>query len=206
MTTQTRPTMRWTRARYERAAELGLLADQRVELIGGQIVEMSPKWPHHAAIDGLVRKALETAFAGQRCCIRVQEPLALGEWDEPEPDLVVAVGDDRDYAAAHPTAEQVLLVVEVGVMTAAFDRNEKADVYAAAQIADYWVVDAEAGSVLHCRRAEPDGASETGVRYADRHEDGRGEQIAPPARGAAVAGAGLLLRPAARRAATSALA
>ncbi len=172
---------------------MGLLADQRVELIRGQIVEMSPKGPRHAAIDGLVRKALETAFAGQRCCIRVQEPLALGEWDEPEPDLVVAVGDDRDYAAAHPTAEQVLLVVEVGVTTAAFDRNEKADVYAAAGIADYWVVDAEAGSVLVCRRPEPDVASETDIRYADRHEYGPGEQIAPLAGAAAVPIAALLL-------------
>ncbi len=185
--------MRWTRTRYERATELGLLADQRVELIGGQIVEMSPKSPRHAAINGLVRKALEAAFAGQRCCIRVQEPLALGEWDEPEPDLVVAVGDERDYAAAHPTAEQTLLVVEVGVTTAAFDRNEKADVYAAARIDDYWVVDAAAGSVLVCRRPEPDVASETGVRYADRHEYGPGERIAPLAGAAAVPVAALLL-------------
>ena len=131
---------RWSRTVYERLAESGTFDDQPVELIGGQVVEMSPKGPRHAAVTNRVRKVLERAFPAARFTVRPEQPLALGEWDEPEPDIAVADGDDLDYIDAHPTAAQTRLVVEVADTTASYDLGYKADMYAAARIADYWVV------------------------------------------------------------------
>ncbi len=179
-TTPERPrAYRWPRADYERLGEAGLLVDRRVELIGGEIVEMSPKGPRHATLTGLVRAALEEAFAPLACHVREEKPLALGEWDEPEPDLAVVIGGLRDYAAAHPTAEQTLLVVEVADTTAAYDMGDKADMYAAAQVAEYWVVLAAERAVAVLRRPVPNPASVTSFRYAERQDYQVGEAIVP---------------------------
>jgi Uma2 family endonuclease len=191
---QTMPRLyRWTRAEYERLGDLGFFDDVRVELVGGKIVEMSPKRPRHATGTGLAYEALEAAFPAGRCHVRKEDPLALGEWDEPEPDAAVVGGDRRAYVDAHPTAEQTWLVVEVAETTAAFDLGDKADVYAAAGIDDYWVVNIPADLVVVLREPQPDDASETGRRYAERREYRRGDRIAPLADGARpVAAADLL--------------
>lgn len=172
-------TYRWTRARYERAAELGVLADQRVELIGGQIVAMSPKGPRHEALAELTRIALASAFPTARTYVRKEAPLALGEWDEPEPDAAVVTGQPRDYLTTHPTAAQTLLVVEVADTTRGYDLGQKADIYAAAGITDYWVILPAEGEVIVCRNVAPEPASETKARYAERQAHRRGDSIVP---------------------------
>jgi Uma2 family endonuclease len=169
-------TYRWTRARYEQLAESGVLAGQRVELIGGQIVEMPPR---HATLSELVRDAVLDAFPAGGCHARSAHPLALGEWDEPQPDVAVVVGNLREYLTAHPTAEQTLLVVEIADTTHGYDLGYKADVYAAARIDDYWAVLPAERQVVVCRQPAVDGSSETGWRYADRRRYSAGEKIAP---------------------------
>jgi len=128
----------WTREEYLKMAEAGVFRpSERVELIGGRIVAMSPQnSPHFTAIR-LVEEALRTIF-GAGYDVRVQGPLDLSPSSQPEPDIAVVRGTVRDYASAHPTT--ALLVVEVSESSLAFDRGEKASLYANASIPEYWVV------------------------------------------------------------------
>ncbi|HLH23093.1 MAG TPA: Uma2 family endonuclease [Chloroflexota bacterium] len=129
---------RWTREEYERLADLGLLhPDERVELIEGEIVKVPPQLSRHATGVCLAGDALRAVF-GEGYTVRVQLPLALGQYSEPEPDAAVVVGDVRDFVAAHPTS--AVLVVEVSDTTLSFDRDAKGSLYAAAGIPEYWIV------------------------------------------------------------------
>jgi Uma2 family endonuclease len=175
---QTLPqTYRWSRSEYARLGELGFFTGRRVELIGGQIVEMSPKKPRHSVGNERAKRALERPFPSDRFWIRVQEPLALGPYDEPEPDLAVVPGGPENYAADHPAG--ALLVVEVADTTLAYDRGAKADIYAAAGVADYWVINLVDRVIEVNRRPVPDAASETRIRFAERLTVAAGGQIAP---------------------------
>jgi Uma2 family endonuclease len=129
---------RWTRREYDRMAEAGLFApDERVELLEGDIVTVTPQQSPHAACIGLVDEALRKAF-GPSYWIRVQLPLVIDPDSEPEPDLAVVLGSPRDYAHDHPRT--ALLVVEVADSTIAKDRTYKTRIYARAGIREYWIV------------------------------------------------------------------
>lgn len=162
-----RPTKRrWTLAEYYRMAELGLFHGQRVELIGGEIIEMPPQRNEHAIATGLVEDALAAAF-GPGVWIRIQMPLHLQGLSAPEPDLAVVPGRPRDYVATgHPTT--ALLVVEVSDTTLPFDRRFKASLYAAGGIEDYWIVNLVARRLEVRRRPMPDARQKYGFGYADR--------------------------------------
>jgi Uma2 family endonuclease len=128
----------WTREEYYRMAEAGVFRPgERVELIGGKIVTMSPQnSPHFTAIC-LVEDGLRAIF-GTGYVVRVQGPLDVSPSSQPEPDIAVVQGSVRDYASAHPTT--ALLVVEVAESSLSFDRGEKTSLYASADIPEYWVV------------------------------------------------------------------
>lgn len=134
---------RWSRADYYRLGEHGFFDGQRVELIRGEIVTMSPiSWPHSLAVAALANVIRTLSPAG--VWVNVQSPLLLGT-SEPEPDVAIIAGEPRDYAD-HPTT--ALLVVEVAVTSLAYDLTTKAQLYAAAGIPLYWVLDVE-GRLLH---------------------------------------------------------
>lgn len=170
---------RWTRQEYEQLTELGAFDGKRVELIGGQIVQMSPKKPPHSVATGLAEENLTQVFPRGRFTIRVQDPLALAEFDEPEPDVAVVIGEHRDYLAGHPTAEQTLLVVEVADSSLAYDLGPKADLYAAAGIKDYWVVNIPDRTIEVHRRPSPHPSSDTQHRYAERQTVRPGGYVVP---------------------------
>ena len=128
---------RWTREEYHQLAETGLLQDVRVQLIGGEIVEMTPQGNRHCVAVGLIEEALRTAF-GANHWVRVQMPLALLDDSEPEPDLAVVFGSPREWAEQPRGA---LVVVEVSDATLTFDVRRKASLYASGGIDDYWVLD-----------------------------------------------------------------
>lgn len=134
---ETRARRLWTRQEYDRMAETGVFGpEERVELIDGEVLVVSPQnEPHFVAIEKTA-EAARTAF-GPGHWVRAQGPLALGPDSEPEPDVAVVVGGPDDYAD-HPTT--ALLVVEVALSTLAFDRGDKAGLYARAGIADYWLL------------------------------------------------------------------
>jgi len=129
-------TKHWTRQEYDRLADAGILApDERVELLEGEIVTMTPQHGPHAASIGLAEAALRTAF-GPAHWIRIQLPLIVDP--EPEPDLAVVPGSPRDYANEHPRT--ALLVVEIADSTLERDRAYKSPIYARAGIPEYWIV------------------------------------------------------------------
>jgi Uma2 family endonuclease len=119
-------------------AELGVLKPgERVELIGGRIVEMAPQHSPHFTAIRLVEEVLRVIFAAGYD-VRTQGPLDLSPASQPDPDVAVVRGTVRDYTQAHPTTAE--LVVEVAESTLAYDRGEKASLYASAGIPDYWVL------------------------------------------------------------------
>ncbi|MEX5217521.1 MAG: Uma2 family endonuclease [Nitrospira sp.] len=131
-------TKRWTRKEYERMAALGLFSpDERVQLIEGEIVTMTPQNSPHAATIGKTQRALDRTF-GVNIWVRVQMPLIIDPDSEPEPDLAVVQGTPDDYSDHHPTS--ALLVVEVSDTTLSLDRDRKRSLYARAGIQEYWIV------------------------------------------------------------------
>lgn len=137
---------------YHRMVDQQVLgATDRVELIEGVIVQMSPHSAQHARVLSALTKAFRVL--GGEWAVRCQLPLTLAR-SEPEPDLVVCPQPLEDAAARHPTTAS--LVVEVASSSLALDRA-KAGVYAEAGIAEYWIVDVEAREVEVYREPQPSG-------------------------------------------------
>lgn len=125
---------RFRTADYYKMAEVGILGpNDRVELVDGQVVEMSPNGPRHAATVYAFDSVFQSAL-GTRAMVRAQLPVHIDQFNEPEPDIAVVVPRDDRYVGAHPTPDHVLLVVEISESTLAFDRDVKAPLYAIAGI------------------------------------------------------------------------
>ena len=163
---------RFTVADYYRMLEAGILAeDDRVELLGGQVVDMSPMGPPHAAAAEQARDVLQAAL-GARAQARDSRPVGLGEYDEPLPDLAVVRPRADRYATAHPTAAEIFWLVEVADSSLARDRWTKPAIYAAAGVREVWVVNLPE-RVLEVYRAP-------GLPgYEDRQTHQRGAGVAP---------------------------
>ena len=160
----------FTVERYFALVEEGLLAeDDRVELLEGVVVAMSPRNARHDAAVTLVQEALRTAL-GTRAVIRVQCTLILGPYLAPEPDVAVVPGVLRDYDTRHPTA--ALLVVEVGDSSLPQDRITKVRTYAGAGIPEYWIVNLRDDEVEVHRMPDP-----TARTYRERHVTASGDRI-----------------------------
>ena len=144
---------RYTVERYFELVEAGVLhPDDRVELLEGVIVAMSPQNPRHASATMRAQRALDRAL-GNRAVTRVQMPLVLGGYSVPEADVAVVPGTDTDYDEAHPTT--ALLVVEVADSSLLQDRLTKAAVYAAAGIPEYWLVNLRDDCIEVFRAPDP---------------------------------------------------
>lgn len=171
-------------ARYHELIDGGLLDEgDRVELIEGVLVAMSPKGPEHDdAIEWLTERFV-TELAG-RASVRVQSALTFPELDsEPEPDLVVVARDAP--RPRHPSA--ALLVIEVAVSSLSYDRRVKAPLYARAGIPEYWVVDLGGEAVERFRSPAAGGG------YADTQRLTAGATLVPEALGAPAVDIGELL-------------
>ncbi len=168
----------WTREEYYKMYDLDLFAGQRVELIGGEVIEMAPQHNSHAVTIGLVDDALRSAF-GSGHWIRCQLPLSLGQLSEPEPDFAVVKGSPRDFSE-HPSS--ALLVVEVSESSFTHDSQRKAGLYAAAGIADYWVVNIADRTLHVLRNPEVDTHAEFGFRYSQIVKLKENESISPIAK------------------------
>ncbi len=159
----------WSVERYLALAADGSLGpDDRVELLDGVIVSMSPQSARHAVTVTRARDALLAAVAG-RALVREEKPLALATTSLPEPDLAVVAREAGLDESAHPTT--ALLVVEVADTSLPQDRLTKARLYAAAAIAEYWIVN------LRDDQVEVFRAPANGV-YAERTVARRGDAVA----------------------------
>jgi Uma2 family endonuclease len=132
---------RFTRSDYHRMAQTGILPpDARVELIDGEIIEMSPIGRRHmAAVDRLTNWFAPRVQGA--AIVRVQGSIALGDNGEPEPDVALLRFRDDFYAMAPATEEAALLIVEVADSSEYYDRTTKAPLYARYGIPELWTVD-----------------------------------------------------------------
>jgi len=150
---------------YQRLGELGVLRENdRVELIAGQVVEMSPIGDRHASC---VRRLIHLFSRSLRAAaiLDVQNPVVLGEQDAPQPDVVL-LKPRPDAYPRHPRASDILLVIEVADTTLAYDREIKIPLYARAGIPEAWVVDLAADRIEVFE--DPIAGQYTRVRSASR--------------------------------------
>lgn len=134
-------TRRFTVEEYYRMAEAGILAeDDRVELLDGEIVQISPIGPRHAGTVARLQRTLERRV-GERAIVWVQNPIRLSATSEPQPDACL-LRPRRDYfTRRHPRPEDVLLVIEVADASLRYDREVKLPAYARAGIPEVWLLD-----------------------------------------------------------------
>ncbi|MGH2712253.1 MAG: Uma2 family endonuclease [Actinomycetota bacterium] len=138
---------RFTVEEYERLGEAGIIGeDERVELIDGQVVQMTPiGLPHTGTV-----KALINTFSSRladRVVLSVQDPVVLDDYTEPQPDVVLLAPPLETYRKRQPRADDVLLLVEVADSSGIYDRGVKVPLYASAGIPEYWIVDVKAGVI-----------------------------------------------------------
>src|SRR4051812_19105819 len=131
---------RFTVEEYGRMGEANVFSpDVRVELIEGEIVDMSPIGKRHAAaveaVDEFARERL-----GRSVNVRVQNPIQLDDYSEPQPDISILKRRDDFYKHAHPRPEDVLLLIEVSDTTLEYDRRVKVPLYARFGIPEVWIV------------------------------------------------------------------
>jgi Uma2 family endonuclease len=138
MSEQVLRTRHWSRLEYGRLIEKHVFRpDERLELLGGELVVREPHGDPHTLAVELVNEALVAAF-GPEWRVRVQLPVALDEESEPEPDVSVAAGRARDRREPKPS--RLALVVEIADSSLALAREHKGSLYARAGVPDYWIV------------------------------------------------------------------
>ncbi len=125
---------------YYRMAEAGLFSEGRhVELIEGEVIEMSPIGSRHAGcVDDL--NSLLTHKVGRLAIVRVQGPIRIDEYSEPQPDIALLKPRRDSYRRSHPTPSDVLLVIEVADTSAQYDRNVNLPLSASAGIPEAWLI------------------------------------------------------------------
>ena len=157
---------RFTVHDYHRMGEAGILhEDDRVELIEGELVEMTAIGTRHfSCVNRLTRMLVMSV--GDEAIVSVQNPVKLNEYTEPQPDLTVI--RLRDYRESLPGPEDVLLLIEVSDTTLAYDRGMKLPLYARAGIREVWIVDLPGETIE--RYTDP---SEEGYRRADQLRHGQ---------------------------------
>ncbi|MFN0092547.1 MAG: Uma2 family endonuclease [Acidimicrobiales bacterium] len=145
----------FSRDEWRLANETGLFRDIRVELLCGEVVELSPLGARHQdAVDRFTLLFVQ-GLDSRRWRVRVQGPIALNDRTEPEPDLAVlrAAGD---YTADHPGPADVALVIEVADTSWRYDRDRKLPLYAHAAIPEVWLVDLNRRRIEIHRRPDPE--------------------------------------------------
>ncbi len=164
---------RLSRTEYDRAVEAGVFeTDAKLELVDGDLLAMAPQGSRHATGVDLVADSLRHVFR-TGFHVRMQLPLAIDEYSEPEPDVAVVTGGIRDYRDAHPTS--ALLVVEVSDESLHRDRTVKQRLYARCGIPEYWILAVPDARVEVCRDPAADGYRTVTIHRA-------GETITPLAR------------------------
>jgi Uma2 family endonuclease len=166
MTTAPPTRHRFTVADYQRLGEAGILTeDDRVELIAGEIIAMTPIGPKHLwCLNRLTYAAVRAV--GDRASVSVQNPIRLADDGEPQPDLAVLRRQDGQDTV--PTGADVLLVIEVADTSLAYDRGVKLPLYAAAGIPEAWLMDL-AGEKIE-RHSDPGPAGYRSIAIAGRGE------------------------------------
>jgi hypothetical protein len=150
-----------TVSEYHRMGEVGILGDRdRVELIEGELVAMSPIGSYHHGTVNKLNHSLVQAV-GERAVVSVQGPVRLDEFSEPEPDIALLKPRPDFYQDGHAGPADVLLLIEVADTSLNYDHAVKRALYARHAIQELWIVDLTAGEVEVCRKPEADGYAAT---------------------------------------------
>ena len=142
---------------FEHMCSAGILtADDRVELIDGELIEMPPMGPKHA---GIVNRLAEILLLrlGDAAKLRVQSSVRLSNHTQPEPDLAVVKPDPRHYLLRHPQPADILLAIEVADSSLDYDREQKVPRYAAAGVPEVWLVDIRKKQITVYKEPSSDG-------------------------------------------------
>ena len=132
-------TAKWTIEEYHRMIVTGIVDDRRVELLKGEIVEMSPEGESHAYFSSEAGEYL-SRLLGDRAMIRQSKPITLPNNSEPEPDIAIVQRLGREYLEHHPNPENVFWLIEYSNTSLSKDLDVKRKTYAKAGIREYWVV------------------------------------------------------------------
>ncbi|MEM8675701.1 MAG: Uma2 family endonuclease [Cyanobacteria bacterium P01_G01_bin.67] len=130
---------KWTINEYHSMIEAGLLDNRQVELLKGEIVEMSPEGEAHAYFSSEAEEYLRELL-GDKATIRSGKPITLPDNSEPEPDIAIVQKLGREYLAHHPYPENILWLIAYSNSSLEKDLNIKTKIYAQASINEYWVV------------------------------------------------------------------
>lgn len=152
---------------YRKMGEAGIFTPEaRVELIEGEIFDMAPIGSEHASLVKRITEWWLFALQG-RAIVSVQDPVVLGEYSEPQPDLALLRRREDFYARSHPSPEDILLIIEVSDTTARYDREIKLPLYARYGIPEAWLIN------LQQRRLEVYSGPEAGkYQQADFYQEG----------------------------------
>ena len=168
------PRRRFSFAEYHLMAERGILSeDDRVEFIGGEIVEMTPIGRAHAACVDRIAERFAELFR-RDAQVRVQSPVQLGDHSEVQPDVTLLCRRSDFYASGHPTPADVLLLVEMADSSLDYEREIKLPLYARYGIAEVWLVNLIAGTITGFREPTISG-------YQSVRPYRRGEWLSPGA-------------------------
>lgn len=145
--------------------------DDRVELIEGEILQMSPIGTVHMSVVNRLNMIFAQAV-GKSAIVSVQNPIVVNRYNEPEPDLVILKYRDDFYHETRPTIDEILLLIEVADSTAHYDRTRKKVIYARNGVREFWVVDVGQGQVEQYTNPEAE-------NYRDVATLKRGQSISP---------------------------
>ncbi|MEH2060249.1 MAG: Uma2 family endonuclease [Nostoc sp.] len=143
---------KWTVDDYHRMIAAGILSNRHVELLAGEIVEMTPETPIHYNTAKRSAKYLENLLAG-KADVRFNGPITLQN-SEPEPDIAIVRPQDSVYNNCHPEPEDIFWLIEVAKTSQKKDLELKTKIYATALIQEYWVIDLSSKQVTVFRQPQ----------------------------------------------------
>lgn len=151
------PRKKFTVEQYHQMAAMGILTERdRVELIEGEIVQMSPVGPRHAICVDRLNKCFSRNLPLE-AVVRVQSPIHLRDDSEPQPDLTIFLEKSGSFLSEHPRPEEILAAIEVSDTTIEYDRQTKAPLYAREGIQELWIVNCNELAIAVYRSPSPTG-------------------------------------------------
>ena len=163
-------TFRLNVSQYHQMSEAGIFSENdKVELINGEIIEMSPIGRRHAACVDRINR-LFSNILGIKVIVRVQNPIILNNLSEPEPDIALLKPRADFYESGHPQPQDIFLLIEVADSSLEYDRDVKIPLYASSGISEVWLVDIYEQVIIVYRYPSENG-------YSDIQTLSRGEKL-----------------------------
>ncbi len=142
---------------YDRMIEAGIYTENnRIELLNGEIIEIMPKGTKHTSANSRIVRFFIKLF-DEKVIVRGQDPIRLDDFSEPEPDIVLANWDEKEYSENHPTPPDILLIMEISDTTLAYDRDDKARAYSRNGIQQYLLLNLQNQTLEDYREPNADG-------------------------------------------------